>query len=84
MGQQVILAWYDFWREIKLQRKTSSTAVTYVGTWNDHGRIYEESFEMTRKFFESNQDEIDYIDNFAKTEIAKKIYLTQLKQRRKK
>jgi hypothetical protein len=84
MSQKVILAWYDFWSEIKLLRKTSSDKVVYVGTWDDHGRIYEEDFEMTRKFFDNNQDEIDFIDNFAKTEIAKKIYLTQVNKQRNK
>lgn len=82
MATQINISWYDFWDNINLKRLKTSKTVTYVGTWDDHGKIYEAEFEMTRSFYDGNLDEVDYIDNFAKEEIAKKIFL-QIKQRSK-
>ena len=83
MVQQVEVSWYDFWDEIDLKRLKTTKDVTYVGTWNDHGKEYKADFKMSRSFFDGNLDALDYIDNFAKEEIAKKIIL-QLKQRSKR
>jgi hypothetical protein len=82
MVQQVHVTWYDFWDKIDLKRRKTKATVTYIGTWDDHGKVYEADFKMTRSFFDGNLDDIDYIDNFAKEEIAKKIFV-QLTKRSK-
>ena len=67
------IKWVDFFKNIVLKRSITKTQLKYIGEFRIGKEFYTDSLEMGIETYRQNEEDIEYIDNFAKEQIAKKI-----------
>ena len=63
--------WIDFFNNIKLFRHFKGEDVVYTGRFKNGPKMYESTFSLKRITFDESSDDVQYIDDFAKEQIAK-------------
>lgn len=67
------IKWKDFFPNIVLTRALTKTHLKYTGEFKIGTKVFSDEIIMGIETYYQNKEDISYIDNFAKKQIAKKM-----------
>ena len=74
MGKKTITSWPNFMKKLKIYKRKDGDNIKYIGLYlSAGGQVYTASFSFREETLKANEEDLEYIQFFAKENIAKDI-----------